>query len=81
MKLAQHLGYMGGLQSNGSTGEHAVYYADASTELMFHISTRFNHEENMNIKGTDIKHSNALLIPDSGPISIMAVIINIRVFS
>jgi len=42
---------MGGLQSNGSTGEHAVYYADASTELMFHISTRFNHEENMNVKG------------------------------
>ena len=51
MKLAQHNGYMGGLQSNGSTGEHAVYYADASTELMFHISTQFNHEENMNIKG------------------------------
>ena len=45
---------MGGLQNNGSTGDEAVYYSDSSCEVMFHVSTLFNHEENMNTKGLNI---------------------------
>ena len=49
--MEKHQGYKGGLQSNGSTGKNAVYYADTSTELIFHVSTKFNHdEENANVK-------------------------------
>ncbi|EFC50362.1 rap/ran GTPase-activating protein [Naegleria gruberi] len=37
--LQEHLGFMGGLDKNGSTGTNAPYYADYRTELMFHVPT------------------------------------------
>lgn len=30
---------MGGLQSNGSTGEWAPYYRTSTKEILFHVST------------------------------------------
>lgn len=38
--LASHLGFKGGLQTNKSTGESAPYYCNATTEVIFHVSTR-----------------------------------------
>lgn len=38
--LGVHPGFMGGLQSNKSTGETAPYYASSSVEVLFHVSTR-----------------------------------------
>lgn len=40
VNLASHQGFMGGLESNLSTGLTAPYYADTFTEVMFHVSTR-----------------------------------------
>lgn len=40
VNLSSHLGFMGGLQSNKSTGESSNYYCNSSTEIMFHVSTR-----------------------------------------
>lgn len=40
INLATHVGYMGGLQSNLSTGLTAPYYADSFNEVIFHVSTR-----------------------------------------
>ncbi|KAF0981277.1 hypothetical protein FDP41_012537 [Naegleria fowleri] len=39
INLQDHLGFMGGLDKNGSTGVNAPYYADYRTELMFHVPT------------------------------------------
>ncbi|XP_014663155.1 PREDICTED: ral GTPase-activating protein subunit alpha-1-like [Priapulus caudatus] len=38
--LGQHPGFMGGLQSNKSTGGTAPYYATSSLEVIYHVSTR-----------------------------------------
>ncbi len=51
VELSSHRGYMGGLQNNGSNGLSSIYYADSSLELMYHVSTMFNHEEPVHIKG------------------------------
>lgn len=40
VNLATHLGFMGGLESNLSTGLTAPYYADTFNEIIFHVSTR-----------------------------------------
>ena len=39
VNLSSHLGFMGGLQSNKSTGETSSYYCNGTTEVMFHVST------------------------------------------
>lgn len=38
--LETHVGFMGGLQRNGSTGVSAPYYATSFLEAIFHVSTR-----------------------------------------
>lgn len=38
--LVNHSGFMGGLQSNLSTGATAPYFADSFNEVIFHVSTR-----------------------------------------
>lgn len=38
--LETHVGFMGGLQRNGSTGVSAPYYATSFLEVIFHVSTR-----------------------------------------
>ncbi|XP_027202242.1 ral GTPase-activating protein subunit alpha-1 isoform X2 [Dermatophagoides pteronyssinus] len=51
VNLATHAGFMGGLQSNLSTGLTAPYYADSFNEVIFHVSTRLepvNNEFNGN---------------------------------
>ncbi|KAB7502536.1 Ral GTPase-activating protein subunit alpha-1 [Armadillidium nasatum] len=40
VELASHMGFMGGLQRNGTTGDTAPYYATSLTEVIFHVSTR-----------------------------------------
>ena len=35
------------------SGKNAVYYADTSTELIFHVSTKFNHDD-MNVKSMQL---------------------------
>ena len=61
--LETHSGYRGGLQTNGSTGKNAVYYADTSTELIFHVSTKFNHDDK-NVK-SEFFRSKAVKNPTS----------------
>lgn len=60
--LSKHQGYMGGLQDNGSTGASSIYYADTSSELMFHVSTMFNDEEPMHIKVRHIGNDNVQIV-------------------
>jgi len=38
--LNTHPGFLGGLDSYGSTGKTAPYYANSSYEMIFHVSTR-----------------------------------------
>ena len=38
--LSTHTGFMGGLDKNQSTGTTAVYYANSTVEVMFHVATR-----------------------------------------
>ena len=40
VNLANHNGFMGGLESNLSTGLTAPYFADSFNEVIFHVSTR-----------------------------------------
>lgn len=40
VNLANHVGFMGGLESNLSTGRTAPYFADSFNEVIFHVSTR-----------------------------------------
>lgn len=40
VNLASHAGFMGGLESNLSTGLTAPYFADSFNEVIFHVSTR-----------------------------------------
>ena len=40
MSLESHTGFMGGLQHNGTTGLTAPYYATATVEVIYHVSTR-----------------------------------------
>lgn len=38
--LRTHKGFMGGLQRDGKTGDTAPYYATATVEVLYHVSTR-----------------------------------------
>ena len=40
---------MGGLQSNGSTGNTAPYYATSTQEVIYHVATRMPSEQNDDI--------------------------------
>ena len=40
VELSTHTGFMGGLDKNQSTGTTAVYYANSTVEVMFHVATR-----------------------------------------
>jgi len=40
VSLESHTGFMGGLQHNGTTGLTAPYYATATVEVIYHVSTR-----------------------------------------
>lgn len=40
VNLSSHLGFKGGLSSNKIAAETGLYYCNASTEVMFHVSTR-----------------------------------------
>ena len=40
VSLADHTGFMGGLEKNLSTGATAPYFATHSLEMIFHVSTR-----------------------------------------
>nr|DBA14266.1 TPA: hypothetical protein GDO54_005260 [Pyxicephalus adspersus] len=40
VNLANHCGFLGGLQRNKSTGMSTPYYATSIVEVMFHVSTR-----------------------------------------
>lgn len=62
IELSSHRGYMGGLQNNGSNGLSSIYYADSSLELMYHVSTMFNHEEPAHIKVRHIGNDNVQVI-------------------
>eukprot|EP00727_Mastigamoeba_balamuthi_P001043 m51a1_g10936 hypothetical protein (1316) ;mRNA; r:156656-163696 len=52
VKLTKHRGFSAGLDKrNGTTGDVAPYYADCSTELMFHVATLIpNNQTNMHKK-------------------------------
>lgn len=43
--LELHKGFLGGLQSNRSTGDSAPYYATSTKEVIFHVATRMPCEE------------------------------------
>ncbi|KAG0228760.1 Ral GTPase-activating protein subunit alpha-1 [Actinomortierella wolfii] len=38
--LADHSGYLGGLERNGSNGKTAIYFCSSTVEIMFHDATR-----------------------------------------
>uniref|UniRef100_A0A8C5QVX0 Ral GTPase activating protein catalytic subunit alpha 1 n=1 Tax=Leptobrachium leishanense TaxID=445787 RepID=A0A8C5QVX0_9ANUR len=40
VNLANHCGFLGGLQRNKSTGQSTPYFATSIVEVMFHVSTR-----------------------------------------
>ncbi|XP_046849853.1 ral GTPase-activating protein subunit alpha-1-like isoform X3 [Xenia sp. Carnegie-2017] len=40
VELSTHTGFMGGLDKNQSTGTTTAYYANSTTEVMFHVATR-----------------------------------------
>ncbi|XP_053331623.1 ral GTPase-activating protein subunit alpha-1 isoform X3 [Spea bombifrons] len=40
VNLANHCGFLGGLQRNKSTGHSTPYFATSNVEVMFHVSTR-----------------------------------------
>lgn len=50
--LEHHKGFLGGLQSNKSTGDTTPYYATSTTEVIFHVSTRMpsTNEEDLHRK-------------------------------
>lgn len=53
VELQTHLGFLGGLQRNKSTGDTAPYYATSFLEVIFHVSTRMSatlEEESMTRK-------------------------------
>jgi hypothetical protein len=43
--LSTHRGFLGGLDSNLSTGSVAPYYANATTEVIFHVVTNMPSNE------------------------------------
>ncbi|KAK2161338.1 hypothetical protein LSH36_118g01037 [Paralvinella palmiformis] len=49
VELESHQGFMGGLQSNGSTGNTAPYYATSTQEVIYHVATRMPSEQNDDI--------------------------------
>lgn len=40
MDLADHSGYIGGLERNGSNGRTAMYYCSSTLEVLFHEVVR-----------------------------------------
>ncbi|KAH7045685.1 hypothetical protein BKA57DRAFT_396360, partial [Linnemannia elongata] len=40
VELAEHSGYMGGLERNGSNGRTAIYYSSSTLEVLFHEVVR-----------------------------------------
>ncbi|EPZ35432.1 Rap GTPase activating proteins domain-containing protein [Rozella allomycis CSF55] len=50
--LESHLGYMGGLDRNLTTGKYSIYYCDSFCEIMFHDVTLIpsDHNDPKNIK-------------------------------
>lgn len=44
VNLADHSGYMGGLERNGSNGQTAVYYCSSTLEVIFHEVVRMPTE-------------------------------------
>lgn len=50
--LELHLGFLGGLQQNKTTGETAPYYSNSTCEVIYHVSTRMpsGNEAAMHIK-------------------------------
>lgn len=53
VSLATHLGFMGGLESNLSTGLTAPYYADTFNEIIFHVSTRLEPADVTNFEQSE----------------------------
>ncbi|KAM6968922.1 ral GTPase-activating protein subunit alpha-1 isoform 3-T3 [Tautogolabrus adspersus] len=47
--LTTHCGFMGGLQRNRSTGQTTPYYANSTTEVIYHVSTRMPHDQDHNL--------------------------------
>ncbi|XP_013767758.1 ral GTPase-activating protein subunit alpha-1 isoform X3 [Pundamilia nyererei] len=47
--LPTHCGFMGGLQRNRSTGQTTPYYATSTTEVIYHVSTRMPHDQDLNL--------------------------------
>lgn len=48
--LSTHTGFMGGLESNLSTGVSAPYFATHAMEVLFHVSTRMPGSEEESLK-------------------------------
>ncbi|EDV29843.1 uncharacterized protein TRIADDRAFT_20339, partial [Trichoplax adhaerens] len=49
--LSTHVGFLGGLQQNESTGTTAPYFATSTTEVLFHVATRMpSSDETLNKK-------------------------------
>lgn len=46
VNLATHPGFLGGLDTQGSTGKSAPYWANNSMEVIFHVITRMPTKEN-----------------------------------
>lgn len=40
VELSTHAGFLGGLDTYGTTGTHAPYYATPTAEVIFHVVTR-----------------------------------------
>jgi hypothetical protein len=38
--VAQHAGFLGGLDPHGATGRHTPYFATSAVEMIFHVATR-----------------------------------------
>lgn len=55
ISLADHTGFMGGLEKNLSTGVTAPYFATHSLEIIFHVSTRIPGGDEDSMK-TKLRH-------------------------
>ncbi|XP_078483616.1 ral GTPase-activating protein subunit alpha-1 isoform X2 [Ciona intestinalis] len=53
--LKVHCGFSGKLQSDGSTGKSAPYYATSTLEVIFHVATRFP-STNVTARNVKLKH-------------------------
>jgi len=67
--LSVHCGFRGKLQSDGSTGRTAPYYATSAIEVVFHVATRFPSTDDgaRNKKVSHVIQLDSLLVLSTSP--------------